>query len=352
MEVTDVCDVHSGEVVIAYQTGGRGSAGQAATACRRPATPEDDNGAIAQLGEHLDLRSSGWRSPNHQRVHSGWTPRVVGRPYERRRRQRRTSAFAVTRRPRYLLPVEGGHGSVPRTANDDEASGPVIDAPRRQEPIASGVESLIIRLGRWLFWVSPSWRQLEAQSEQFARSPTCSTAHLTDPQDRTWRSGSQRLSSSWPRTGAMGSRFSTRCRGSVRIQPTVMDCARSASRRGSRCSPTALFRSVARSADDVFGRLDYLVRESADQPGTRVVEGPSQQNITRILPGGNTSEVAGSRFVTETEASDGQPALTSVVLLTTTSERDVTMRCQVPARLYSSYRGACNQLLSSLTLTR
>jgi hypothetical protein len=71
-----------------------------------------------------------------------------------------------------------------------------------------------------------------------------------------------------------------------------------------------------------------------------------------VLSGGEASEVAGSRVVLETPAAKGAPALTSVVLATTTSERDVTMSCQVPTRLYASYRGACNQLISTLTLTR
>jgi hypothetical protein len=56
--------------------------------------------------------------------------------------------------------------------------------------------------------------------------------------------------------------------------------------------------------------------------------------------------------VRETDATGEAPAQTSVGLTTTTSERDVTMLCQVPTRLYPSYRGACNQFLSTLTLTR
>ena len=274
---------------------------------------------------------------------------MVGRPYERRRRRRRT--FAVTRRPRYLLPVEGGHGSVPRTANDDEASGPVIDAPRRQEPIASGGESLIIRLGRWLFWVSPSWRQLEAQSEQFARSPTCSTRSPDRPtgQNLAVRFPASELKLATNRRYGFSFQYPVSWE---RQDPTNGDGLRA-------IGLEAGLEVLAYGALPFGGEFRRRCIRSTRLSGTRVRRpawytrrrGPSQQNITRILPGGNTSEVAGSRFVTETEASDGQPALTSVVLLTTTSERD-TMRCQVPARLYSSYRGACNQLLSSLTLTR
>jgi hypothetical protein len=110
--------------------------------------------------------------------------------------------------------------------------------------------------------------------------------------------------------------------------------------------------SLGPDPSDVFNRLEYLVHQSADAAGSRIVDGPTQQNVTRFLPGGGTSEVAGSRFVLETDPANGTPALTSVVLATTTNERDVTMRCQVPKRLASSYRGVCNQLVSTLTLTR
>ena len=59
----------------------------------------------------------------------------------------------------------------------------------------------------------------------------------------------------------------------------------------------------------MFDGLDYLVRQAAEEPDTRVVEGPSQQNITRFLPGADTSEVAGSRSVMETDERNGEPAL-------------------------------------------
>jgi len=110
--------------------------------------------------------------------------------------------------------------------------------------------------------------------------------------------------------------------------------------------------SIGPGPADAFNRLDYLVRQLTDEPDARLVEGPSQQNVTQFLPGGQTTEVAGSRFVKETDATSEAPALTSVGLTTTTSERDVTMFCQVPTRLHPSYRGACNQFLSTLTLTR
>ena len=110
--------------------------------------------------------------------------------------------------------------------------------------------------------------------------------------------------------------------------------------------------SIGPSPAAAFNRLDYLVRQLTDEPGARLIEGPSQQNVTRFLPEGQTTEVAGSRFVKETDATSEAPALTSVGLTTTTSERDVTLFCQVPTRLYPSYRGACNQFLSTLTLTR
>jgi hypothetical protein len=106
------------------------------------------------------------------------------------------------------------------------------------------------------------------------------------------------------------------------------------------------------SPDDAFERLEYLARELADSRGARVVEGPSQQNIAQSTPSGETFEVAGTRLVMESDATDGAPALTSVALATTTRERDVTMQCQVPTRLYPRWRGACNQFLSTLTLTR
>jgi hypothetical protein len=110
--------------------------------------------------------------------------------------------------------------------------------------------------------------------------------------------------------------------------------------------------TIGPSPADTFNRLDYLVRQLTDEPGARLVEGPSQQNVTRFLSEGQTTEVAGSRFVREADATGEVPAVTSVGLTTTTPERDVTMLCQVPTRIYSSYRGACNQFLSTLTLTR
>jgi hypothetical protein len=105
------------------------------------------------------------------------------------------------------------------------------------------------------------------------------------------------------------------------------------------------------SPADTFDRLEYLMRETVDATGARVVDGPTQQNVSQFLPEGETSQLAGSRFITETSAANGEPAMTSVVLVTTTRERDVTMQCQVPTVLYSRYRGACNQLISTLTLT-
>jgi hypothetical protein len=106
------------------------------------------------------------------------------------------------------------------------------------------------------------------------------------------------------------------------------------------------------SPADTFNRLDYLVRQLADEPGQRVTEEPNQQNVTRFLRDGGTTELAGSRVVIERDAGEARPAQTSVALVTTTPERDVTMLCNVPTSLYSTYRGACNQLLSTLTLTR
>jgi hypothetical protein len=106
------------------------------------------------------------------------------------------------------------------------------------------------------------------------------------------------------------------------------------------------------SPDDAFERLEYRARELPESKGARVVEGPSQQNISQSAPSGETFEVAGSRLVMETDAKEGTPALTSVALVATTPDRDVTMECQVPTRLYPRWRGACNQFLSTLTLTR
>ena len=105
------------------------------------------------------------------------------------------------------------------------------------------------------------------------------------------------------------------------------------------------------SPADTFDRLDYLMRQTVDGAGAQVVDGPTQQNVSQFLPQGETHELAGSRFVMESDGMNGESALTSVVLLTTTRERDVTMRCQVPTELFSRYRGACNQLISTLTLT-
>lgn len=109
--------------------------------------------------------------------------------------------------------------------------------------------------------------------------------------------------------------------------------------------------STGPSPADTFDRLDYLARQLADT-GARLIEGPSQQNVTQFLPEGGTSELAGSRFVIERDAGEEAPAVTAVGLVTTTMDRDVTMLCNVPTRLYPRYRGACNQLLSTLTLTR
>jgi hypothetical protein len=106
------------------------------------------------------------------------------------------------------------------------------------------------------------------------------------------------------------------------------------------------------SPDDVFSRLEYQVQQLADGNGARIVEAPNQQNVTRFLSGGETTEMAGYRFVMETDAAEGVPALTTVALVTTTRERDVEMLCKVPTGLAPRWRGACNQFLASLTLTR
>ena len=108
--------------------------------------------------------------------------------------------------------------------------------------------------------------------------------------------------------------------------------------------------SVGPAPADVFERLEFQERQLSE--GSRVVEPPTQQNVTRSLPSGETFEMAGSRFVLETDASDGVPPLTTVALVTTTAERDVEMLCRVPTRIYEAWRGACNQFLATLTLTR
>jgi hypothetical protein len=106
------------------------------------------------------------------------------------------------------------------------------------------------------------------------------------------------------------------------------------------------------SPTDTFARLEYQANQVAGGSNARIVESPTQQNVTRYLPGGDTTETAGYRFVMEKQAGGGAPALTTLALTTTTSERDVTVLCNVPTRLSSSWRGACNQLISTLTLTR
>jgi hypothetical protein len=103
--------------------------------------------------------------------------------------------------------------------------------------------------------------------------------------------------------------------------------------------------------EDVFERLDYQVRQHTDD-AARVVEDDIQQNVVRILSDGGTSEVAGRRFVTQADGSEDFPATTTVALVTTTEDRDVEMMCRVPTELYPRWEGACNQLLSGLTLTR
>jgi hypothetical protein len=107
--------------------------------------------------------------------------------------------------------------------------------------------------------------------------------------------------------------------------------------------------TVGPSPQDPFDRLEYQVRQLASTGGTEIVEDPNQQNVTRIEPGGDTGEVAGSRFVM---ATPGAPAVTTVALVTTTPERDVEMLCKVPSPIAARWRGACNELLSTLTLTR
>ena len=109
-------------------------------------------------------------------------------------------------------------------------------------------------------------------------------------------------------------------------------------------------RTSGPSPDDPFARLEYQARQVAS--GARIVEAPIQQNVTRFLPGGDTTETAGYRFVMEKEGGQGVPAVTTVALTTTTNERDVTMLCNVPTQLAPRWRGACNQLISTLTLTR
>jgi hypothetical protein len=106
------------------------------------------------------------------------------------------------------------------------------------------------------------------------------------------------------------------------------------------------------SPDDPYARLQYQADQLASGSNSRIVEAPTQQNVTRFLPGGDATETAGYRFVMQKPGVDGAPAVTTVAITTTTSERDVTMLCKVPTGLSSSWRGACNQLISTLTLTR
>jgi hypothetical protein len=106
------------------------------------------------------------------------------------------------------------------------------------------------------------------------------------------------------------------------------------------------------SPDDPFARLEYQAKQLAEGSNARVVEAPTQQNVTRYLPGGDTTETAGYRLVFQRDGAEGAPAVTTVALAATTSERDVTMLCNVPTRVSSRWRGACNQLISTLTLTR
>ena len=149
----------------------------------------------------------------------------------------------MTRRPRYLLPVEGGHGSVPRTANDDEASGPVIDAPRdksrsHRRRIADNPVGAVVVLGLALLaTIGGAIGAVREIADLFRGSPDRPTG-----QNLAVRFPASELKLATNRR--YGFSFQYPVSWSVRIQPTVMDCARSASRRGSRCSPTALFRSV------------------------------------------------------------------------------------------------------------
>jgi hypothetical protein len=259
---------------------------------------------------------------------------------------------ATACRPRYGLPVDGAPSSVRNSTDDVEVPDPEVDA--RQETRADRIRRRIAdhRVGALLLVgvallgaIGGAIGGVREIIDLFDGSPEAPPAKRTavsfDPSElKTAKNARYGFSFQYPATWE-------------RQDPVNGDgLAASGPEPGLELVGYGALPTIGPSPADTFNRLDYQVRQLTDGPGTRLVEGPSQQNVTRFLPGGETTEVAGSRFVRTTDPTSEEPALTSVGLTTTTSDRDVTMLCQVPTRLYSSYRGACNQFISTLTLTR
>lgn len=101
-------------------------------------------------------------------------------------------------------------------------------------------------------------------------------------------------------------------------------------------------------------RLDYLVREerrTVATAGGRILRDADLRLVPRENAGRGQGAAAGYRLV-HRAGPPGRRSPTSVVLLTTSGDRDVTIRCEAPTERYSAYVGASNRLLSTLRLTR
>jgi hypothetical protein len=108
-------------------------------------------------------------------------------------------------------------------------------------------------------------------------------------------------------------------------------------------------------ANDPYGRIESRTAEYMaylKESGGKVVDGPAQQNVPVMLSSDSSTEVPGSRILVSTPRGPRTPAVKSAVLLATPLGRDVTMECHMPAQQIRLYQGACNQMLSTLTVLR
>jgi hypothetical protein len=96
--------------------------------------------------------------------------------------------------------------------------------------------------------------------------------------------------------------------------------------------------------------LEAAAEAKATEPGTFLLEGPTLQNATWRDVSGRNSELPGIRVVVQELATEGEPEVVTVSLLTTAEGRNVTASCQVPAELADHWRGACNEIIGSLTV--
>jgi hypothetical protein len=104
------------------------------------------------------------------------------------------------------------------------------------------------------------------------------------------------------------------------------------------------------ASGDPFAWAEAQAAHYVEGTDSEIVESPRQQNVKQVLGERSSTEVFGARMVVSVPGEAGFPDVTQVVLLTTADGRDVTMVCSTPTELYDQYEGACNQLISSLTL--